>query len=126
MVSWRQRADDEQIVASFLQSVRASRARTPGTFRAEVSAIGPATRLCVVPQCRYALAEETDRTLLVLDGRRVRLPAATRPALQAICSGSPFSAEALPGALSLDARLPGTQSGWAGVLSDRSTELTAF
>jgi hypothetical protein len=40
MVSWRQRADDEQIVASFLQSVRASRARTPGTFRAEVSAIG--------------------------------------------------------------------------------------
>ena len=41
MVSWRQRADDEQIVASFLQSVRASRARTPGTFRAQVSAIGP-------------------------------------------------------------------------------------
>jgi len=105
IASWCQRADYEQIVASFLQRVRATRSRAPGTFRADVSVIGPTTLLGVVTQRRYALSEEREHAVLMLDERRVLLPPATRPALQVICSGTPFSAAALPGALSLDARL---------------------
>jgi len=105
IASWCQHADYDQIIASFLQRVRTTRARAPGVFRADVSAVGPGTVLCIAAQRRYALAEEADHAVLAIDERRVLLPPATRPALQAICSGRPFSAAALPGALSLDARL---------------------
>jgi len=74
-------------------------------FRADVSAIGPRTLLRISEERQYTLAEETDCLILVIDERRVRLPLAVRPTLEAICTRGAFSPERLPRIVSLDAKL---------------------
>jgi len=103
--SWIEAAEFDQIVASFMQRVQAARSRGRGTFRADVSAIGPRTVLRVASQRQYALAEETDHVVVVVDGRRVVLPLAVKPALQTIFAMDPVCALDLDGALSLDVKV---------------------
>jgi len=103
--SWIQAVEVDQGVASFIQRVQAARSRAPAAFRADVSAIGPRTMLGVSARRQYSFAEETDHLVLLIDERRVLLPLAVRPALEVICSMSPFCPESLPGLGSLDARL---------------------
>jgi hypothetical protein len=105
IASWLGTVDVDPILASFIQRVRTARGRAPGTFRADVSAIGPKTLLRISEERQYSLAEETDGLILVIDERRVRLPLAVRPTLEAICARRAFSPERLPGIVSLDAKL---------------------
>jgi hypothetical protein len=105
IAAWIRAVDVDQGVAAFIQRVQAARSRAPGAFRSDVSAIGPSTLLSVSAQRQYAVAEETDHLVLVIDDRRVLLPLAVRSALEVICAKSPFCPESLPGVLSLDAKL---------------------
>jgi len=105
IASWLPTVDVDPIVTSFIQRVRAARSRAPGAFRADVSAISPGTLLRISEQRQYTLVEESDHLILVIDERRVLLPVAVRPTVEAMCAKGAFSAERLPGMVSLDAKL---------------------
>lgn len=99
-------ADYERTLASFTGRVRAAQPRIETTFRANVTAIGPATRLKIAAaQDSYTILHDRDSVILEAQGRRILLPGAVELALNAICAGNIFQPQALPGALDLDDKL---------------------
>jgi Cupin superfamily protein len=92
----RKDADFEGVVETFTQRVRSSRARPSGSFKADVRVIGPGTVLETPEKYRYSLGTERGNTVLVLDGRKLLLPAGVRPTLEAICARASFRIGDLP------------------------------
>lgn len=97
--------DLEELGERFVQRVRKSRPRASISFQTDTSLIGASTRLRVAAEMNHSILQEAGGVILALNGRRVHLPLAAAPTLQAMGCLQTFTPEALPGDLSLEARL---------------------
>jgi ribosomal protein L16 Arg81 hydroxylase len=100
-----QSVDLEELSRHFLERVVRARPRAPISFQTDTGVIGPKSRLRVASAMNHSILEEQGDLILVLSGRRVHLPLAVGPTLKAMGRLQSFTPEALPGDISLEARL---------------------
>jgi len=101
----RGQLDSSALVDAFLQRVGSMRPRRSRPLDLDVNVIGLHTELRVIDPARYTVGAEGANTSLVVDGRKLRLPAGVRTTLEALCARGTFRTVDLPGDLDETARL---------------------
>lgn len=100
-----QSTDHEALSENFVQRVVRARPRPPVAFQTGTESLGPKTQLRVAAAMTYAILQDQGKLVLVLNGRRINMPLAVEPALQAMDRLKAFTPETLPADINLEARL---------------------
>jgi ribosomal protein L16 Arg81 hydroxylase len=101
----RDNSDCDRLIESFLQKVRAGRARSGETFQSDVRVIGLHTRLKTPESGGYRILMENRNTILEFEGRKFVLPDKIRATIDDMCKRISFRPADLSGPLDNDGKL---------------------